>query len=282
MQGSKLCLAVNGNFGPSTEDQIRLFKERGFDGFFTGWNSKTDISKYRKVANETGMMYQSIHAPFSRAADFWSDDAEKSSIAVEELKNCLTDCAKNEVPIMIAHTFIGFDSHNPTEIGIENFGKVVKEAEKLGVKIAFENTEGEEYLAALMKAFENSSYVGFCWDTGHEQCYNGGKSMMSLYGDRIFATHINDNLGVSDYTGKRIFWTDDLHLLPFDGICDWQRIARELHTYGFTSTLTFELTTVSKPGRYENDIYKKMPIEDYITEAYKRACRLAAMVHRCQ
>ena len=44
-----------------------------------------------------------------------------------------------------------------------------------------------------------------------------GKDMLELYGDRLIATHINDNLGVSNSDGK-IFRTDDLHLLPFDGI----------------------------------------------------------------
>lgn len=35
--------------------------------------------------------------------------------------------------------------------------------------------------------------------------------------DRLIATHLNDNYGVSDYGGV-ITPTDDHHLLPFDGI----------------------------------------------------------------
>lgn len=48
----------------------------------------------------------------------------------------------------------GFKDHSPTQAGIINFGKVIDAAERLGVKIAFENTEGEEYLSALMDAFK--------------------------------------------------------------------------------------------------------------------------------
>ena len=72
---------------------------------------------------------------------------------------------------MIVHTYIGFDSEDiPTKEGIDNFARVVEEADKLNVKIAFENTEGEEYLKAVMDAFSHCDNVGFCWDSGHEMC----------------------------------------------------------------------------------------------------------------
>ena len=40
----------------------------------------------------------------------------------------------------------------------------------------------------------------------------------------------------------------------------------------------FELNLLSKPGRHENDAYFEMPFERYLTEAYKRACRVAKLV----
>ena len=75
----------------------------------------------------------------------------------------------------------------------------------------------------------------------------------------------------------KIFWTDDLHLLPFDGIADWQGIASRLDKCGFNQIMTFELSKGSKPGRFENDKYARMSGEDYLTEAYIRACRVAAL-----
>ena len=33
----------------------------------------------------------------------------------------------------------------------------------------------------------------------------------------------------------------------------------------------------SKPERHKNDFYKAMPIEQYLTLAYMRACRVAAL-----
>ena len=87
-------------------------------------------------------------------------------------------------------------------------------------------------------------------------------------------THLNDNLGVSRYDGK-IFWTDDLHLLPYDGIADWDDNVERLKRAKRLSILNFELNIESKPDRHENDAYEQMSRVQYYTEAYKRACRIA-------
>ena len=130
-----------------------------------------------------------------------------------------------------------------------------------------------------MKRLGDSSAVGFCWDTGHELCYNDGKDMLALYGDRLLGTHLNDNLGISRADGK-IFWTDDLHLLPFDGIIDWVDAANRLNKVGYDGILTFELTVHSKPGRHENDKYKDMGFIKYLAEVYARACRIAYLKNK--
>ncbi len=195
--------------------------------------------------------------------------------AVKELNECLEVCAEVGSPIMISHVYIGFDKdEKPTELGLKRFEKVVNTAEKLNVKIAFENTEGEEFLSAVMEHFKGNRSVGFCWDSGHENCYNFGKNMLALYGDRLFCTHLNDNLGVSDF-GGHIFWTDDLHLLPFDGIRDWAEAAQRLNSVGYDGILTFELNRMGKPGRHDNDKYMNMSPEQYVAEASNRACRFA-------
>ena len=205
MWNQTLCLSVNPQFGVSGEEQIRLFHAAGFDAYFLPWDEGVDLSSCVELGKELGMILQSIHAPFTKAADMWGDDEKKGEIALNELLACLADCVRFGAPIMVVHAFIGFEDHTPTAIGIERFGKLVKAAEEVGVKLAFENTEGEEYLAALLDAFKTSPNVGFCWDTGHEMCYNHSQDLLALYGDRLIATHINDNLGIRDQQGKITF-----------------------------------------------------------------------------
>lgn len=275
MWRQKLCIALGPQFEIELAEQQELIKKIGYDGFFVEWYEGMDVQALKKKSDELGLLFQSIHAPYYKAAKMWKkgEDAEN---AVEELTKCVYACAENQVPIMVCHAFIGFDEHSPNEYGVENYGIVIEEARKNGVKIAFENTEGEEYLKCLMDAFSDRENVGFCWDTGHEMCYNHSKDMMELYGDRIQCTHLNDNLGIRDYEGN-ITFIDDLHLLPFDGIADWEDIVCRLNKHGFNDVLTFELNLNSKPGRYDNNIYKKLTLEEYLTESYKRACRIAVL-----
>ena len=278
MRGIRLCLNLSKQIAIPDTDKIRMIAKAGFDGFFSVWEPGCDCAALRRTAGEEGMLWQSIHAPCRKMRSMWYP-TDETETAVAELTDCLRDCAENGVPFIVAHAIIGFEDHEPTPAGIDNFGRVVREAERLGVKIAFENTEGEEYLHILMDAFRASPAVGFCWDTGHQMCYNYDTDLMALYGDRLLGTHINDNLGAHDFDGK-ITKYDDLHLLPFDGIADWQENAAKIKRSGFTGPLTFELNVMSKHGRHENDCYSRMPLEDYYVQAYMRACRVAALVQR--
>ncbi len=278
MYKQKLCLALSSGFGIPYEEQIKLFKSTGFEGTAIDLSDRNaDAYKIAAAIKEEDMLISYLHAPFNKSDDMWAD-GELGDIALAELLDCVETCSRLEIPAMVAHTFIGFDSDSiPTQIGIERYGALAVRANELGVKLALENTEGEEYLAALMKELSCIPSVSFCWDTGHELCYNYGKDLLSLYGDRLTVTHINDNLGIRDYYGK-ITYIDDLHLLPFDGITDWNHVAERLVECGFDGPLSFELSIRSKPGRHENDKYAAMPIESYVSEAYIRACRVANLV----
>lgn len=276
----KLCLALSNGYGIPYEEQIRLFKSTGFEGCAIDLSDRNaDAYEIAAVAKEENMTVSYLHAPFNKSDDMWMD-GEIGDIALAELLDHVEICSKLEIQDMVAHTFIGFDSDNiPTSIGIERYGALAVRANELGVRLALENTEGEEYLSALMKELSEIPSVSFCWDTGHELCYNYGKDLLALYGDRLSVTHINDNLGIRDFDGE-ITYIDDLHLLPFDGITDWSCAAERLVKCGFNGPLSFELSINSKPGRHENDKYASVPIEGFVAEAYIRACRFANLVIR--
>lgn len=261
-----------------TERVLELISEIGFEAFFTGWMQGRPVTSYAEKARSLGLEYQSIHAPFGKIRSFWDGSEENAQMMLKDLTDCLDDCARCGVPLMISHVYIGFGEHPPvTEKGVDYFSRVLRHAEKRGVRIAFENTEGEEFLSAVMTAFRGDPCAGFCWDSGHEMCYNGGRDLLAEYSDRLFGTHLNDNLGVRDLGGE-ITWHDDLHLLPYDGIGDWSDKARRLARCGFDGPLTFELNNYSKPDRCENEKYARMSEREFLTEAYIRACRFAAEV----
>ena len=276
MYRQKLCLGLSSTFGLDELRQLETFKAVGFDAFFSGYENREGILALADAAAKNGLIFQSVHAPFHKTRVLWRDGDEGEE-AVKELVDCVNAAADAGVRIVVSHVFIGFDQPDkPNETGLDRLSEVVEAAEKRGIKLAFENTEGEDFLAAVMDRFRQNGNVGFCWDTGHEQCYNYGKDMTALYGDRLFCTHINDNLGISDF-GGRIYWTDDLHLLPFDGIIDWKGVASRINRVGYDDILTFELNRSSKRGRHDNDKYESMTPLAYLTEVYARACRFAAL-----
>lgn len=274
-------MATLSNISTPISEQIRILKKVGFEAFATSLFSDGDHAEYRRIADECGIEYEYIHAPFTNAAKMWDDGADEF---VRELTLCVDTCAKYHVPKMVVHAYIGFEpaSEIPEprrSIGIKNYRAVCEYAKELGVKVAIENTEGEEYLEALMSALSDLDNVGFCWDTGHQMCYNFDRDMASLYGDRLLVTHLNDNLGVRDVSGK-ITWLDDLHLLPFDGIGDFDLIARRIAESAPLDTLMFELNKNNRPDRMCNTKYEIMSTEEYFTEAYIRACKVATLVKK--
>ena len=68
MRNQKLCLALMSPYGDTrlgTEEEIRLIAKTGFEGFFCGWGNLDYLKECRRIADETGMLFQSVHAPFS-------------------------------------------------------------------------------------------------------------------------------------------------------------------------------------------------------------------------
>ena len=155
----------------------------------------------------------------------------------------------------------------------DHFETLVRRAESLGIRVAFEHLEGPEFLEALMAHFEGCSTVGFCWDSGHESCYNPGWDFLNRYGDRLIMTHLNDNLGLTDPSG-RLQSTDDLHLFPGDGIIDWDNALRQLKSSHKQEILNLELKIRPKGDQCKLDLYSKIPLEEYFSKAYQNACRV--------
>lgn len=271
----KICINLNPGFkDASFSDCLDAMKAAGFDGVFTGW-TPGDMVRRAKIIREKGLYFQSVHAPFNNAHKPWEIDPAGDKV-IDELIDCIRECAEAGVPIVVIHPIIGMDRHNPTDRGIKRFRRLVDEAEKLGIMVAFENVEGIEYLEKIIAELGSSPAVGYCWDTGHEMCYNGSMDVPALFGDKLICTHLNDNLGQTN--PKEITWLDDSHLFPFDGVADWQGIADRLARINYSGELTFELTVNSKPGKNTHDIYSDLTLESYFKLVYEKAVRFAQMI----
>jgi len=278
--GKKIGLGLLGAvFTETPEEQIKLLAEIGFDSVFSDWKRGDHTKNIAKAAKENGLIYQSVHAPFRKIELIW-DEGEGGDAVLSELIECLDDCASVGVGIMVCHVWKGFgDEDHRSELGVERFRKLLNHAEKVGVKVAFENTEGEQYLELLKEKLWDHPAAGFCIDTGHEMCYNYSRDMITKYGEngKLIATHINDNMAI---TGDKITWLDDSHLVPFDGVGNWQNIANRLNAVGYDGILTAELTVKDKPERNVNCIYAGLDLRSYLTLVYERLSKFAEMMQK--
>ena len=255
-------------------DHVNMIGQIGWEAFFTGWD-RNNLERWANEAARGGLIYQSIHSPFGgqhKVSYMWQD-REEGKFVTDQLIECVKDCAKFDIPVMVIHPFIGFRDHTPTQVGLDNYARVVEVANKLGVRLGFENVEGEEYLAALMEKFWDEPCCGFCLDTGHEQCYNGGKDMMALYGEKLCHTHFNDNLGIilPPDASVDLTWHNDLHLTMGDGIVDWKGVMDRIDASPYEGPLICELTRGNKPGRHDHDGYAAMTMEGFYAFALERA-----------
>lgn len=252
-------------------EQLDIIKNAGFDGIFVDWERDIDLHPIIEKASNLGLYIQSLHAPFYGMDDIFHD--EEGSLAdkmINDLLGTIDSCNEFGIDLTIFHAIIGMDNHSPNELGLKRLEKVIDYAEKKGVKIAFENTEGEEYLKAVIDRFGNRNHIGFCIDTGHAMCYNSDSDILGKFGKYLFSTHLNDNMG---QTGSEITFYDDSHLLPFDGIADWNKIADNLIKFNFQGPFTFEFVSINRPQRHTSDRYEQMPFNEYVNEAYEKSLK---------
>lgn len=266
---NKLVLGMGLGYAVSDNEALEDYAKAGWEGVFTGFDDQRGNFSVAEKIKRYGLYYQSIHANFGTVDRMW-EEGIKGDWEMENHIRCVRHAATLGVDLVVMHAIIGFNKFTPNQVGIDRYGQVFEQARKVGVKVALENTEGQVYLDALLDAFKNDDTVKFCIDTGHEMCYNESRDLIGKYADKLYCTHLNDNMKI---TGDVITWKDDAHLLPFDGLADWEGIAYRLKKAGYNGDLTFELTSKSKPERNTHDIYNGYSHAEFVRLCYEKAIK---------
>ncbi len=244
--------------------QLPLIKQAGFDGFFAADTSPDSLKLCSKMAGELGLVFETVHAPFKETNHIW-EPGEEGEEYLSSLKELVDLCSQIQVDKCIVHVTMGNTVPAVSQIGLDRFGQLCDYAKNRQVHICFENLEPHPHLEAVLAHIEDS-YHGFCWDIGHNICYTPHIDWTKKYGSRLKCLHIHDNKGVTQ--PGNIDYRDDLHLLPFDGSLDWDWFAGKLRECHYEGPITLE---VSNQGREE---YRNMTLEQYLTAAYERGCRI--------
>ncbi len=264
----KLGCNASALLGNDVLSNMELIKNVGFDCTFFMWDDNLDIEKTMNKAASLGLEVETFHSPFSNVNALW-EEGEEGDIYTEQLRRCIISASEYKVPCIVIHTTCSSIAPRTSPIGLLRFSKLVDQAEKSGVKLAFENLEFIRHLGLVLDYFKSGS-VGFCYDVGHENCYSPGYHYMPLFGDRLFCTHIHDNLGLAP--SKDVNYRDDLHRIPFDGSIDYEPIMKSIAESGYTGPLTLEVS-----NRAPYFFYEKLTAQEFYNKAFAAATKLRNM-----
>lgn len=271
----KIGFSLSGSYSRPMPEVIRLLRSTGFDAVSPLWQRGVDLADTVRTAQDCGMVLQSLHGPLRGLPGMWSRDKEAFEAIRADVLASAESCADYGIPMLVVHSWSGISyTFREEDLYFGHFDDLVDLACRRGIRIAFENLEGPEFLAALLERYANVPNVGLCWDSGHELCYAPEWDFLKACGDRLIMTHINDNYGITDPEG-RLQGTDDLHLIPFQGIADWEKTLSRLKQAKPQEILNFELKIRPKGDRCKVDLYSKLPLEQFFGESYRGACRVA-------
>ena len=267
---TRIGFSLQAQYGLPMPQVIALLKKEGFSAVSPVWSPELDLAS---IASDIEI--QSLHAPHKNIFLLWQPDAPASCEVQHNILRSIDACAAYQIPTLVIHGWQGLDYTFPdTPLDFRFFDRMVRYTEEKSVSIAFENLEGEEYLAALMARYSGCAHVGYCWDSGHDHCYPHKTDFLKAYGNRLIMTHLNDNLGLRDPSGVPS-GLDDLHFLPYDGNLDWAEALHRLAAAPVQKILNFEFKTRSHSQDPGDLIYAQLSTEEFISTAGSRTRKIA-------
>lgn len=241
------------------QDRLYLIKQAGFDAASLWWSGE-DKNSQPEQARNIGLDIDNIHAPFHNANDFWLDKISGEDY-FHTLLACVNDCSMHEIPTAVIHLTSFSMEPAITQIGIDRLKKLADFAEKKGINLAFENLNSLQHLDFIFDTIK-SNRVGFCYDSGHENCNHPNADCLSRYGTRLFAVHLDDNYGDSD-----------AHLLPYDGTVDWGKVKKKLLKCREINYWTLEVDF--NPKHKQSARYHELSASAFLALAFKRILKLS-------
>ena len=100
----------------------------------------------------------------------------------------------------------------------------------MGINLALENLRKPEYLKYVFSNIK-SQKLGFCYDSGHENCYSKEIDLLSTYGHKLMALHLHDNDGIKDQ-----------HRMPGEGTINWDATVSKIKKTGYLGPISLEVT----------------------------------------
>lgn len=249
----------NDNEGVTPFETINAINKAGFKSVFIQWYNKNEKIQQEQLQyiKKIGLKVIFAHLGYQNINSIWEEGQEGESL-VKRYQKDIKICKENNIPMVVMHLTSKSKAPIYNVIGLNRIKEIVDYAEKLNVKVAFENTKIKGYLEYVISNINNDN-VGICYDAGHCHVHFNDEFNYDLFKNRIFAVHLHDN-------DK----SDDLHLLPFDGTIDWNYVMNKLKECNYNGPITLELCY-----RYD---YLNMPIDEFYKIGYEKGIELSSII----
>jgi len=233
--------------------RAKMIKEAGFDCVITNadkrFNKQNGTLKQQvKIFTKLGLKVSSLHMRYNEIEliNFFLNNKIGDKLEKTLIKD-LKLAKKYRFSCVVVHLEGEF-----SEIGKERIKRILKVCENLEVPIAIENID---YQYLFTEVFDNieSKYLRFCYDSGHNNCFDSYFDYLGKYGDKLACLHLHDNDGL-----------EDQHTLNEFGSIEWDMIARKLSKCNEVN-LDYELLM---------NVKKKYSEEEVLKECYKQAVLL--------
>ena len=230
----------------------QLVRQVGIDGIMLWWSDEFGDDSFRDnpdIARSNGLFIENVHTPFENINDIWFDNLNGHSLT-NTFMQYVDECAERDILTMVMHLSKTYEPPPYNEIGLNRIKKIIEKAENKNVYVAFENLRRLEYLDYIMTNID-SPHAVFCYDSGHQNCWNPDIDILNKYGPRLRSLHLNDNDS-----------TDDQHLLPFEGTLNWEYTMKKIAQTGYSGTISMET---------ENVGYEKLTPYEFLSILFERA-----------
>lgn len=234
-------------------DSLKLIKESGFTSVCLWWGDEfAELNGKHIFAPEkcfrAGLIPENAHIPYYGCDSLWNDNLDGEAMLAKYCTD-IHDAALSGLDTLVMHPFEMELPVKKTRLGFSRFARLGEEARRMNIKLAIENIRDDGPLRALLE-YLNDEYCGLCFDSGHynvaqadKAAANGEKpqvlgvpapvntdfSLISEWGDRLYAVHMHDNNGLTDQ-----------HILPGEGNICWEKLVAALQESAYAKSFMLE------------------------------------------
>ena len=249
-------------FDIDKEERAKLIHEQGFDCVITNqdsrfFNQNGTMQEQMDIFKKYNLEVSSLHNQYvtEELPNFWLDN-EIGTKLENTLKYDIETAGKYGIKCVVVHMMGEYSAFGETRLK-----RILDFCETHKVFLAVENID---YKHPFIEIFEkiNHPYLKFCYDSGHNNCFDPEIDYLEKYGDKLICLHLHDNNGKQDE-----------HTLNRFGTINWHSIAKKLAKLD-TSNLVLDYETLMYGHRNE------VELSECLSEIYRQPEELENLIKK--